>query len=335
MKRYTFNPQDLELLERMRDFVDAKMPSGDDPRAPENNVWLSSSLQGWDADSFRREERAGKVPIQDEIFDREPDDWEDGRANRVILLGVYIAGPPSKIILFPEAIRLVARSPRFTEPLPSGNTSSYDLLFQSVLIHELAHWFTLDPIKHTSRLGLNRHHAPPEQGSRPSLAVTFTEVAETLAELLSWLTANAHGANDRVHALDLLRCQYLLKEPAASYEYQLYAFWLAYTGLVDTCEQLQGKTLKTLDCVELGARLSAIKTWIQGDDIKPASTLAHEVYRAGHDSKLAKKRLYPGFIHPSLGYSKVAEALWIRAIQDYEQLEAFCVNDSDIDVLNI
>jgi hypothetical protein len=250
---YDFHAADLDLLHSLRSFLNPEAhPTDEEVKDLRGNVFLDYSFQGWTAKLID----AGEVLIKDDIISdlngERP--WDDAERQGILYLGLYCTAP-RKIILFPNAIKLVAGSKRFKGECSGAPESVESLLTKVVLIHEIAHWFTLVPNKHDTRLAL----AQPAR----------RDLAETFAELLSWVTFNLHYAGSPKLAAALLRVQYLTNDPAGGYEYQLYWFWLVLTGLGSERKFLQGSHCPEIHSDDFKERLEAISKWASSDEIDP------------------------------------------------------------------
>lgn len=179
---------------------------------------LDPSLQGWTRETFRSQEQ---IEILRDIEDRDLGGLSS-RQKPAILLGYY-QHDPRCIVLFPNAIQLVAERKGW----------AVDVLTRVVLIHELAHWFTLDGTR--NRFGGTETGLWPNESTKPS------EYAETLAELVSWLVFNTVAAENMPDAREHLRQQYLLNDPSTHYSYQLYWFWLVAAGVARGLNDLRGE----------------------------------------------------------------------------------------------
>lgn len=221
---YNLCTDERALAERMAKILLESPAAQSEIDALEGRVFLDDTLQGWTPNSLRQAaSTSGGLSIQED-FECPPDDGSvsigDQASRGIIVLGYYRA-QPRQIVLFPEAIRLVADLPEFT---PLG--SDPDLLFRSVLFHEIGHWLTLHPSRHSARV--ERCLVPP------------SEEAETLTEILSWLTFAQADQTGVSGVRNLLQCQNLKRSRGPLWQYQVYPFWLFATGLVTNREQLVG-----------------------------------------------------------------------------------------------
>ena len=221
---YTLSSNDLDLAELMAGFhLDGKT-AGAEIEALRGNILLDDSVQGWSGTALKSAASTPGGLRIDEDFEcppsDEPVDIGNQAFNRIIVLGYY-RRHPRQIVLFPEAIRLVANLPDF---VAAG--IDFDLLFQSVLLHEIGHWLTLIPGCHHSRIA--RCQSPPN------------EEAETLTELLNWLALTGANEEGNSQARRLLKCQHFKRNRGPVWQYQVYPFWLAASGIVTKLDQLSG-----------------------------------------------------------------------------------------------
>lgn len=329
--RFRFTECDLRLLRTLQSFLRSGDSSSDSARAADlafaellENVWVDPSLQGWSAEAFNASDETEPVKIGDLILPEMGEDrpW-DGAADkeeRVLFLGLYY-GSPRQIILFPNAIELVACSKRFHERYPLPLQRRIDLLTKVVLIHESVHWFTLDPEKHKTRWNL--------QGEHP---VQFTELVETLAELISWLAFSSHAKHEPKVARELLLVQYLSNDPACGYEYQLYWCWLVFSGLAEEREQLQGTEIVDLLSPRFAGRIDAMRTWAVSDQVTHDGDESHLINRI---AKVGIKHLadLPAWISEMVGPEPEArssfERLWKEFLPRVVGLQGMLGDDPD------
>jgi hypothetical protein len=93
------------------------------------------------------------------------------------------------------------------------------------------------------------------------------ELAETLAELISWFGFSFHARRDPGIARKLLRCQFLTNSPGPGYEYQLYWFWLFFSGLAEHSEQVTGTELIDTLSPRLSKRIEAFACWARSGHV--------------------------------------------------------------------
>lgn len=228
-----FDDADLKCLEELVAIAKPGRSLESARRELHERVFLDTSLQGWTPESLREAAEKDELEISRDLEADFPDPVVSGSSpgfdhlssRRCILLGYYCP-EPRHIVLFPSAIRLVAEVKGI-----AGN-----VLKRVVLVHELAHWFTLG--NGEQRLGYRsdggsafweREHLKP------------SEYAETLAELVSWLVFNGGGVKNAMEAEAHRKCQYRLNDPAPHYAYQLYRFWLVASGMATTMDDLKGE----------------------------------------------------------------------------------------------
>lgn len=217
-----FDDKDLRYLSALIAITTPELSLQDARSQLHESVLLDPSFQGWTTESFRDQEKI-------EILRDFEDDPNSLATRGIILLGYYCRDPRSKsrwIVLFPNAIRLVSERMGLAE----------DVLTRVVLVHELAHWFTLDGIP--NRFGGLESGLWPNESAKPS------EFAETLAELVSWLIFNTEAAENMTDAMEHLRQQYLLNESAPHHSYQLYWFWLVAAGVARELNDLRGERVE-------------------------------------------------------------------------------------------
>lgn len=335
--RLRFTECDIRLLQTLHSFLGPQTPpfdlsQSDDPEIALllDNVWLDPSLQGWTTDSFNAADEEGSVQIQDSI-ELDPGGsqlWENAACGGILFLGLYI-GEPRRIIIFPNAIELVANSKRFRGAYPGAPRSIVDQLTKVVLIHEVVHWLTLHPKKHLARWELRRED--PTQ---------FTELAETLAELVSWLTFSLHAKHDLSLARTLLRTHYLIKGPACSYPYQLYWFWLVLSGLADSLDHLRGVELQDLDFCRFHGRPEAIAIWAGADQRwhdPDSADLLNRIAKSAIGLPDEMPSMLPGFESPAAGTEKRMRTLWTEYQIEVTKLRSLFPGDdgSSYDILEI
>lgn len=244
------------------------------------NIFLDDSLQGWTSETLRK---AASVPGNLRILeDFEPTNGNPAivtgnqTTNRTIILGYYRSNP-RRIVLFPQAIELVAALPKF-EPLRNDG----DLLFRSVLLHEVGHWLTLHPERHQARI--NR------------CSSLFNEEAETVTELLNWLTFATPKLNKVGESKRLLQCQYLKRSFGPSWEYQVYPFWLFATGLANSRGHLDG----SISATDKNEAREYLASWLRSPSDLPSRA---PVVRCIHSDKFPMpeswRALLPVFANPS------------------------------------
>ena len=292
---YFFNDKDLRCLEGLIAITTPNLSLQDARKELHERVFLDPSFQGWTLESFRDHE-----PI--EILRDYEDDPNKLATNRQILLGYYRPDPRS-IVLFPNAIRLVSERKGL----------AVDVLTRVVLVHELAHWFTLD--------GTSNRFGGMESGLWPNEPAKPSEYAETLAELVSWLVFNTEAAKNMTDAKEHLRQQYLLNDPAPHYTYQLYWFWLVAAGVARGVDDLRGESAGLSDLP--GAE--HLHKWIRGgnyfDDL-----LKHSGKQFLGNLKDEKKLFGEGFQNLSEGLHGRFEA-WEKLWKD---LDSSIGLDSDL-----
>jgi len=236
---HTLTDKEQEFARRMSALLLDLVPT-DVP----DKVTLNPSLQGWNSKSLKA---ASNLNIREDIeLPASGSPQVDNLASCGVLLLGYYRATPREIVLFPEAMRLVVELDAYQKA-----DISYELLFRSVLLHEVGHWITLHPRNHKARIG--RCVSPPN------------DEAESLTETLNWISLVLAAREGVSGSLELLRCQYFKRSRGPVWQYQIYPFWLAASGLVSCKQQLSAAPLlepnsKTLDW---------FRNWFAGNEELP------------------------------------------------------------------
>ena len=333
--RYQFDEEDFTLLKCLLTFIKGTAPKigslarpDDETRILLDSIWLDPSLQGW----TKKELQEGEAKIGDEIY---PDDvldparpdarpWDDNKSKGkgVVFLGLYFANP-RRIVLFPNAIKAVAGRQEFLDASGGCIRRASDTLTRKVLVHELGHWFTLDPDsrKQAARLALPKPGygaGNPARLGNEGEYCNFHETAESLANLCSWFAFQHLASTDEKSARELMRTMFLTYNSAASYEYQLYWFWLVFGGIADCPRKLDGGAFLDLNLESLSCRIERLSAWAAGDSAEP-DALPRQLVMDKFDPGILKTNCLPGFTAPLEGYLQAANGLWCRRYMDYEK----------------
>lgn len=221
-----------------------------------DRIFLDDSLQGWTPATLHKSaSKPGALRIREDIEcppGNQPIDLGNAASGGFIVLGYYRAHP-RQIILFPAAIRMVAALPDF-----ASLNNDHELLFHSVLLHEIGHWLTLHPQTHRARIG----RCQPPSGE-----------AETLTEILNWITLTQAVRDGTPGSKQLLRCQHLKRSRGPTWQYQAYPLWLMAGGhITEPSRQLPG-----IDPGDLSRGYRWLAGWLEADEPEPSygTTCAH------------------------------------------------------------
>lgn len=339
--RYRFDTEDFTLLNCLLAFIKKagrNIESLDDETPILlNSIWLDPSMQGW----TKEELQEGKAKICDKIYlddvfdpfrpDARP--WEEYKAkgNGAVLLGFYCCNP-QRIVLFPNVIEAVAGQKEYLDLFDGCIRRSCDALTRMVLVHELGHWFTLNPQRQAARLCLPQ---PGYGAGDPSRLCNercnFHETAESLANLCTWFAFQYLAKTDETRARALMATMYHCCNAAASYEYQLYWFWLVFSGISECPEMLDGRKFQDMNCAALERRILELSNWAIGNESEPLSNwaagneseplnLPRQVLKDDCDPDHFKGAL-PGFAAPLEDYAQAANGLWFRYYLQYEMVK--------------
>ena len=279
-----FDDKDLGYLSALIEITKLGLSLQEARSQLHERVLLDPSFQGWTTESFRDQE---KIEILRD-FEYDP----NGLAARgIILLGYYRRDTRSKsrwIVLFPNAIRLVSERMGLDE----------DVLTRVVLVHELAHWFTLDETP--NRFGGMESGLWPNEFARPNKLAMPSEYAETLAELVSWLVFNTQAAKDMSDNTEHLRQQYLLNESAPHHAYQLYWFWLVAAGVARELNDLRDECVESINV----PGVEDLRKWIRGGGFH-GDLLTNTVLQVFLENlAVGKELLEEGFVSDSRSRNK-------------------------------
>lgn len=312
--KYSPDPEDDLLRRTLIDLLSQGQPSVSNAPSLSEDIYLDPCLSGWPLEELEDENvKPGDDIIWEGVSDPLEDrPWDNPEKKGMLLLGLYIASPCRKIILFPNAIELVAgRNPEFLQAFGGDIPKARDALLRIVLLHEMSHWFTLDPATHGNRLSLTYNLC--EQVDTKALGegrLSGAELAETLAQLCTWLTLRklAASASQADRTKDLLRAMLLIADPAATYHYQLFWFWLFLSGVVIPSDLSQSGNSQALDKLAKWAK----STNSTGCDDDLLTSIPHPG-TLNHQNRL-------GFANPCRCYPDAFDALWETWCKDREEL---------------